>query len=379
VSEYQYYEFVAVDRPLTPAQRSELRALSTRAEISASSFVNTYEWGDFKGDPRALMEGYFDAFLYLANWGTHRVMLRLPVGLLDLDTAAAYCVGDSAQAWATREHVIVDLCSEDEEADWESDGEGLLASIVPVRAELAAGDPRLLYLAWLLCVQAREVGEDEPEPPVPAGLGELSGSLDSLADFLRLDRDLLAAAAEASGKLTVKAPPPASLARWVKRLPEVDKETILLRLLRGDEVHLRTELLRWYAGAPTRSAGVAGGRTAGQLLAAAEAQWAGRQRSAEQSAAAERVRREQVAAAAREQRLKTLAELGEQPWQRVVSMIETRKPKEYDAAIELLGDLKALAERDGRAAAFTRRVRQLRADHARKPSLLDRLDRARLG
>jgi hypothetical protein len=52
VSEYQYYEFVAVDRPLTPAQQGELRTLSTRARITASSFVNDYQWGDLKGDPR---------------------------------------------------------------------------------------------------------------------------------------------------------------------------------------------------------------------------------------------------------------------------------------------------------------------------------------
>jgi hypothetical protein len=29
---------------------------------------------------------------------------------------------------------------------------------------------RLLYLAWLLCVQGRELDEDEEEPPVPSGL-----------------------------------------------------------------------------------------------------------------------------------------------------------------------------------------------------------------
>ena len=70
MSEYQYYEFVAVDRPLTAAQQGELRALSTRARISASSFVNDYQWGDLKADPRKWMERYFDAHLYLANWGT---------------------------------------------------------------------------------------------------------------------------------------------------------------------------------------------------------------------------------------------------------------------------------------------------------------------
>ncbi len=378
MSEYQYYEFVAVDRPLTPAQQGELRALSTRARITASSFVNTYEWGDFKGDPHALMERYYDAFLYLANWGTHRVMLRVPVGLLDVDTAAAYCAGESARAWATREHVILDLCSEDEEGDWEFDGEGWLASIVPARTELAAGDTRLLYLAWLRCVQAREVDEEEVEPPVPAGLGELSGPLRSLADFLRLDQDLLAAAAEASGKTTAKAPSAEGLARWVKHLPEDDKDAILLRLLRGDEPHLRTELLRRFHGEPGRRADAAGCRTVAQLLAAAEARWAQRQRQAEQREAAERARREKAAAAAREQRLQALAGQGEQAWQQVAAMIETKKPKEYDTAVALLGDLKTLAEREGRTAAFTQRVRQLRAQHARKPSLLDRFDRARL-
>src|SRR2546430_14925509 len=165
VSEYQYYEFVAVDRPLTSVQQGEVRALSTRARITASSFVNTYEWGDFKGDPHALMERYYDAFLYLANWGTRRVMLRVPIGLLDLDTAAVYCVGDSARAWATRERVILDLSSEDEEADWEHDGEGWLASILPARTELAAGDTRLLDLAWLPCRPGREGGEARGGPP----------------------------------------------------------------------------------------------------------------------------------------------------------------------------------------------------------------------
>jgi hypothetical protein len=68
MSEYQYYEFTAVDRPPTTSEQSELRSLSTRADISATSLVNTYEWGNFKADPRKLMERYFDAHLYLANW-----------------------------------------------------------------------------------------------------------------------------------------------------------------------------------------------------------------------------------------------------------------------------------------------------------------------
>ena len=45
LSEYQYYEFQAVDRPLDKA----LRAYSTRARITATSFTNHYDWGDFIG------------------------------------------------------------------------------------------------------------------------------------------------------------------------------------------------------------------------------------------------------------------------------------------------------------------------------------------
>jgi hypothetical protein len=70
MSEYQYYDFRAIDRPLTSTQRGELGKISTRAEISSTRFTNFYTFGDFKGTPIALVERYFDAFLYLANWGT---------------------------------------------------------------------------------------------------------------------------------------------------------------------------------------------------------------------------------------------------------------------------------------------------------------------
>jgi hypothetical protein len=38
---------VAVDRPLDERQLGEVRALSTQAHITPTSFMNTYEWGDF--------------------------------------------------------------------------------------------------------------------------------------------------------------------------------------------------------------------------------------------------------------------------------------------------------------------------------------------
>src|SRR3954447_10690790 len=101
----------------------ELRAVSSRAVITSTRFTNHYEWGDLKADPRDSMERYFDAFLYLANWGTHRLMFRLPWRALDPATARLYCRGEVAEARVVGEHVILEFDSEDEEGEWWVEGE----------------------------------------------------------------------------------------------------------------------------------------------------------------------------------------------------------------------------------------------------------------
>src|SRR5260370_40171635 len=102
VSEYLYYEFRAVDRPLTHREIRELRALSTRAEITATRVVNTYTWGDFKGDPDILMEKYFDAFVHTANGCVFQLGLRLPRRALDAERGSAHCVEDSLDIRKTK-------------------------------------------------------------------------------------------------------------------------------------------------------------------------------------------------------------------------------------------------------------------------------------
>src|SRR5262249_13494015 len=166
MSEYQYYEFQAVDRPLTPAEMAELRALSTRASISPTRLQNVYHYGNFKGNPLALMERYFDVFVYVANWGTHRCMLRLPRRALDPDSARRYCDDEHTKLHVTRDHVILEFRSQDEEAaGWVDDeeAEGWLPSLVSLRAELASGDLRALYLGWLASLYSDALDDEEFE------------------------------------------------------------------------------------------------------------------------------------------------------------------------------------------------------------------------
>ncbi|PSK66611.1 hypothetical protein B0E53_01411 [Micromonospora sp. MH33] len=381
MGEYQYYEFTAVDRPLTGRERAELRSLSTRADITATSFVNTYEWGNFKGDPRTLMERYFDAHLYLANWGTRQLMLRLPKHVLDPATVAQYCQGDSASAWTTGKHIIIDLHDEDEDGidEWDLDGHGLLTSIIPVRARLAAGDLRLLYLAWLRCVQSEEIADDELEPPVLAGLGTLDAALTAVAEFLRIDPDLIAAAAAGSSPAASGEPTATQLRTWVAGLPARDKDAILTDLITSGDSHLSSRLLRRYRDehrTDTPTPAVA--RTAGQLLATAAELRAGRERRDAEQRDRDWIRRERSAAAARQRHLDTLAVDQPAAWQRVDELIGTKKPREYDTAVQLLVDLRDLAERDGDSTSFRNRLAELRTVHARKPSLLERLNRTGL-
>ena len=56
----------------------------------------------------------------------------------------------------------------------------------------------------------------------------------------------------------------------------------------------------------------------------------------------------------------------------------TKKPKEYDRAVEILRDLRDLAEHDGATESFSGRLAVLREDHRGKPSFIQRLDKARL-
>ena len=60
MSEYQYYEFQAIDRPLTEREIQELRSYSTRARITPTSFVNDYSWGNLKGNVDGWVKKYFD-------------------------------------------------------------------------------------------------------------------------------------------------------------------------------------------------------------------------------------------------------------------------------------------------------------------------------
>jgi hypothetical protein len=380
MSEYQYYEFRALDRSLTSVELKQLRALSSRAEITSTSFVNTYNFGSFRGDPEKLMAKYFDAFVYVANWGTHELMFRLPRRFVDAGDLARFHTGGSCRVKATEQHVVLGLRAEELEGGWE-EGEGWLGSLVPLRADLLNGDLRALYLAWLVDAQNDALEEDQPEPAPPPGLRTLNEPLKSLVEFLGIDADLLDLAAERSADPKQTAPSREQLSTWIADLPETEKNAVLLELAGGESPHLRIEFIRRLQESQAQTAARAEAvaapvRTVGELLAAAERRSEERKRLEAERRKTERERKEREQSAARAQYLDDLAKSEPETWDRVAALIATKRPGDYDQAAQLLKDLQELAERNQRTIEFRRRLAQIRERYSNRPAFLRRLDAA---
>lgn len=382
MSEYQYYEFQAIDRPLTNQEMQAVRALSTRAQITSTSFVNVYHWGSFRGDPQRLIRTYYDAFLYVANWGTRWLMFRLPRELVDRALIHKFNLHGGSRPTA-KDDVVVEFLSDPEECEQSESGEGLLTSLMPIREDLLVGDARSLYLRWLLAAQDGELRDDATEPPVPPGLGELSGSLQALADFLLIDTDLIEVAARNSAPLTATAPARAGLAALIAELPASQKNELLVRNAEGEGKNVERLLLRQWrrqcsSPASRTSTHAPARRTVGELLHAAHSLAEDRRRKEAARRARAEAKQQRREAQARARYLDGLAKRTSAVWRQVQSLVATKQPKRYDEAVKLLKDLRDLSSRDHRQAEFDRRLAEIRSLHARKPSFIKRLDTSKL-
>src|SRR5262249_28914582 len=144
------------------------------------------------------------------------------------------------------------------------------------------------------------------------------------------------------------------LASWVGGFPAEEKDALLLRLLAEDAAALRLELLHLFRQAsrqrsPEVTAASPGRRrTAGELLALRDAREEERKREQAERTARERERLAREKAAARARHLEELGRREEAAWREAEACVLSKKPKEYDRAVELLRDLRELAERAGR-------------------------------
>ena len=369
MGEYQYYELQAIDRPLTEEEQQAVARLSSRVEPHPRRAVFTYSFGGgLRRRAEDLLVEYYDAMLYLANWGSRQLMFRFPEPLVDLEQMQQYNVvtvdypSNAVNVHTKGEHAILDIQLHEEEGLGWIEGEGWLDSLVGLRDAILRRDYRLLYLAWLKGLTlVYDVDEDTLEPPVPPGLGNLTAALDSFVSLFDIDAALLQVAAERSAR-SVQTASRDDLSQAIAQLAPGEKDAFLLRLAQG-EPHLSLAL--------NRRLGALGGvsqpdtaqrRTVSELLAAAEV-WR------------ERKRRECAAQveARRIVELEALARRGEDAWQEVDALIQKSQAKTYDEAVQLLLKLRDLARHQGQETVFQQRLNRICGQYSRRSGLLRRL------
>ena len=132
--EYQYYEFQAIDRPLTKAEQDYVQSLSSRVRPTATSAVFTYSYGDFRGSPLSVLERCFDAMLYMANWGSYQLAFRFPKSAINVSQLTPYCVDNIIEVLTRDKYVILNIEIHSEEGGgWIEESNSWLGTLIPIR------------------------------------------------------------------------------------------------------------------------------------------------------------------------------------------------------------------------------------------------------
>jgi len=378
MSEYQYFEFAAIDRPLTDGEMAALRAVSTRAVITPSGFVNHYEWGGLKADPLDWMRRYFDAFVYLADWAHCRFALRLPRDMFGKAELKPFGVKQSLTIDASEDHWILDWSlegSDNYDRFAEDDGRGWMGRLVPLRDELIRGDQRSLYLGWLAGAAKGEVPETTLEPTVPAGLSQLSAAQNALATFLEIGADIIAAAAIGSADASDR---PESVDAWLQSLSPDELRSMLKSIVRADRPNPQREVASryraWHRQHAPQTAPEARRRSVAELRSLAVP--AGEERRRRDALA-----REQQAAARRTQRdaqLRLLMSDVDKRWLALHQQAERGSASAYEQAVRALSDLAEAYAIVSDRKTFDRELRRFLVRHAKRGALLRRLTEAGL-
>lgn len=371
MSEYQRYEFMTIDRPLSRAQLEEVNDLSSHIEASATHAVIEYNYGDFKHNPIEVLREFFDGFLYWANWGSPRLALRFPHGTLPANLLADYDLEDFATFKRHADYDILDIHFAEMEApdEW-TDYE--LGSLIGIRDELLEGDLRPLYIVWLAVQQIIEgYDEDEVEeedyeitvPPVPPAFGTLTAAQQALAELVRVPEELLAAAGRHSQ--AGKSAPGDDFPAWVKLLSS-DRQTDYLLRLAHNEPGLSRLLVKELRelGQDKTSVALPTGEHVTYATLHAES------KAVKAQLAREKREQERLA---RERHLQNIHARKEDFWRQVEQSAAQGTSSGYDNATQLLVELRDAAAQFQETQEFQARFRIWIRSHLRRPAFIRRL------
>ena len=229
MSEYQYYKFERLDGYLDAKARQALRAISSRAEISATSFQVYYTYSDLKAEPFELMLKYFDIGFYYADWGSIDAYIKLPAGTLP---EALLCFSsDGLHIHENDEwQLLIFSLEECDEYFDDEHADDFFQHLAALRSGLMQGDWRLVYFMWL---KAFDFNDDvERVPLIQFDFEHFSEEEQAFAALYDIPLALVKAL---SMVLNAQPSHQAKQAQfqfdtWLNNLTEVEKDTLLRAL-----------------------------------------------------------------------------------------------------------------------------------------------------
>ena len=368
MSEYSYYKFGRLDGYLDTEARQVLRDISSRAELSATTFQVYYNYSDLKTVPSELMLKYFDIGFYYADWGAIDIYIKLPAGTIP-DALLGF--SSNGLHWEENDEwqlLIFSTREYDEYLDNESTEE-YFQDLVSLRSELMQGDWRLVYFMWL---KECNLGEKlDRIPLIKFNFEHLSEEVQAFAALYDIPLDWVKTLAMILNEQ------PSHQAKqtqfqfdtWLHNLTEAEKNTLLSTLFE------QGQLTRHQALAMTRKESVNKGEIYQYWLThdmiSPYIEQARNQLQQEQAEAlAKKIAFEK---AEQEQALTEIYDQRERCWQEVQRQANRTCASGYDAASHYLHQLNEAYQFKADKAAFEQRFQHFVVANKSRKALLNRL------
>jgi hypothetical protein len=374
MSEYQYYEFAAIDGPISDEGLRYARGCSSRAEVSRVRWQNTYHFGDFHGNVDTLLK-YYDAHFYIANWGSVRLGLAFPKGVITPDALQPYLRGgeryeDTLTIKEIGNRFIVWWERNEEGGWWDTGGEGLIDELIGIREELMRGDYRALFLGWLADFNSEEWQDPKDGavllPPIPNGLNHLSPALTKLIEHFPVDPDAHAVAATLSRASTPERVPMATV---LEKLSVSEMRALLARVAEGGGPGVMAELNRLTYPRVPIAVGPAISCTdfAAKTIETREARL-------KKEAAAEAAKRQRKTEQ-RKQHLASVFQRVDSIWSGLNPLMDQKIASAYEQAAGQLQELHDAYAQAGDIGAFELKLREFRVRYSNRPAMLRRIEK----
>lgn len=150
MSEYQYYEFCSINKPLTSEVRKEMSSLSSRANVGTHNASYVYNFGDFRGNSDKLLLKYFDVFFYISNFGIIRLTFKYDASQISIEEIKKHCINHVITCKQYGNDILLDIYVQNEEGFGWTEGEGLLGDLLPLYDEIKAKNYQFLHIVSAL-------------------------------------------------------------------------------------------------------------------------------------------------------------------------------------------------------------------------------------